>query len=91
MALRNAFASLGLDDTLRAILYKLQIMIDRLPLNSGGNMPVFINGTPNVAVTNSPTVTVASISNVGGKPADADQYVQMQLPAQDLRSRITVT
>lgn len=88
MALQNLFGDIGLDATLQKIsqyLEQIASTLGRTYPDSGGNMRTVISsGT---------VTTVSSITNsvsVGSFSASYDQYGQMMIGAEAIRSKITV-
>lgn len=99
MALRNAFADLGLDDTLKDILRHLQIVASRLGQNDGtGRMYINTLGQT-LAATQSGTWTVAQ-GTAGAVTAPwpvniqtnngLDLHYQSQSAYDTIRTKITV-
>ena len=91
MALRNAFANLGLDDTLKDILRHLQIIASRLGQNDGtGRMYVSTLGQT-ITVTQGTAAAVTAPWPVNIQSNNGlDIHYQSQVAYDTLRAKITV-
>lgn len=93
MTIKNAFEELSVQSEQEKQSLLLSAILDRLGFidpATGGQRVLVAN--PSLAVAG--TVAVSSVANMttlGTLLTNADQYVQMQIPFANLRSRITIT
>lgn len=94
MALANLFDDLGLDGTLQKMavaLTEIAQNIGKWYPNSSGQMPVTVTGTLSTVSTVSTVSAVTSVSQMSGYSTAYDQYCQIQIPANGVRSQITTS
>lgn len=84
MALVNAFGALGLDETLQKIVNYLRVLTSNTSLpDSSGRIRVNVETGTNMTITNQ--------TNQSGYSTAYDQYAQMMVCAQSIRSNIVVS
>lgn len=89
MALRNLFGAIATKDDISKLALLLRAILDKLPFidTATAGSRVAVQGTVPV----SGTIALSNVTSIGGLLANADQYVQMQVPAAALRNRISVS
>lgn len=93
MALRNLFGAIATKDDISKLALLLRAILDKLPFidTATAGSRVAVQGTVPVSGTIGQVTALSNVTSIGGLLANADQYVQMQVPAAALRNRISVS
>jgi hypothetical protein len=96
MALTAIIDAESQESGLDQIAVLLRAIIDKLPYLDPTNAAarIQVQNTPPVTITSGTVSAVTALNNItsiGSWSANGDQFVQWQIPAGDLRSRITVS